>query len=55
MLVQVAKLRGATVIGTVSTESKAKVARAAGADHVIGYEDFANETLGLIRSRGQFS
>lgn len=32
---------GATVIGTVSTEAKAALARAAGADHVlVGYDDF---------------
>lgn len=43
LLCQVAKRRGATVIGTVSTEEKAALARAAGADHVIlyGQEDFA--------------
>lgn len=42
LLCQVAKRRGATVIGTVSTEAKAALARAAGADHVILYaqDDF---------------
>lgn len=42
LLCQVAKRRGATVIATVSTEAKAALARAAGADHVILYsqEDF---------------
>jgi NADPH2:quinone reductase len=40
LLVQVAKLRGGMVIGTVSTEAKAEVARAAGADHVISYDNF---------------
>jgi NADPH:quinone reductase len=42
LLCQVAKLRGATVIATVSTEAKAALARDAGADHVILYsqEDF---------------
>ncbi len=34
-LVQMAKLRGATVIGTVSSESKAQLAQQAGADHVV--------------------
>ncbi|MGW0039868.1 quinone oxidoreductase family protein [Gordonia sp. NPDC003376] len=43
MLTQVAKLRGATVIGTVSSEAKALAARAAGADHAIGYDDFVTE------------
>ena len=42
LLCQVAKMRGATVVATVSTEAKAALARAAGADHVILYsqEDF---------------
>jgi NADPH2:quinone reductase len=34
---QIAKIRGATVIGTVSTQEKETVARAAGADEVIRY------------------
>ncbi|KAI8874198.1 NAD(P)-binding protein [Ramicandelaber brevisporus] len=34
-LVQIAKLLGATVIGTVSNEEKAAIARSVGADHVI--------------------
>ncbi len=37
LLVQWLKHVGATVIGTVSTEAKAAMARAAGADHVINY------------------
>lgn len=37
LLIQLAKLRGATVIGTVSTEAKAAKARSVGADHVINY------------------
>ena len=37
LLVQMAKMIGATVIGTVSTEEKAQLAREAGADHVILY------------------
>lgn len=42
LLTQIAKLRGATVIGTVSTPQKAAAAKAAGADCVINYseEDF---------------
>jgi NADPH2:quinone reductase len=42
LLVQMAKKRGARVLGTVSTEAKAKAARRAGADVVIRYtvEDF---------------
>lgn len=37
LLVQVAKMRGARVLGTVSTEEKAQVARANGADETIVY------------------
>lgn len=35
LLIQMAKMRGATVITTASSDEKAEVARAAGADHVI--------------------
>jgi len=54
LLVQVAKLRGARVIGTVSTEEKAELARRYGADHVIRYteEDFEDETLRLTDGVG---
>jgi NADPH:quinone reductase len=37
LLVQIAKRRGARVIGTVSTEEKAALAREAGADEIINY------------------
>jgi NADPH2:quinone reductase len=54
LLVQWAKHLGAQVIGTVSTEEKAKVARAAGADQVILYteQDFVAETKRLTDGRG---
>lgn len=39
LLVQMAKAKGATVIGTVSTRAKAELAKAAGADHVIIYTE----------------
>jgi NADPH2:quinone reductase len=54
LLCQIAKLRGAKVIGTVSTEGKAALAREAGADHVILYtqQDFAVETKRLTGNRG---
>ena len=39
MLIQMAKLIGAEVFTTVSTEGKAEIAREAGADHVILYSD----------------
>ena len=38
LLCQMAKMRGARVIGTVSTEAKAALARQAGADEIIFYE-----------------
>jgi NADPH2:quinone reductase len=49
-----AKLRGARVIGTCSTEEKAALARAAGADDVILYtqEDFEAATKRLTGGRG---
>lgn len=40
LLVQLAKLRGARVFGTASTEAKRQQARAAGADEVFAYDDF---------------
>jgi len=54
LLTQVAKLRGARVIGTVSTDVKARLAREAGADHVILYttEDFEAEVKRLTDGRG---
>lgn len=41
-LTQVARIRGARVIGTTSTPAKAAIAEKAGAE-VVGYEDFAAE------------
>ena len=54
LLVQVAKRCGATVYGTVGTEAKAELARAAGADEVILYEevDFETEVKRLTGGRG---
>jgi NADPH:quinone reductase len=54
LLVQMAKARGATVIGTVSSEAKAQLAREAGADHVIVYteQDFAAETKRITQDAG---
>jgi NADPH2:quinone reductase len=39
LLIQLAKAKDATVIGTVSTEAKAAKARALGADHVLNYTE----------------
>ena len=54
ILVQIAKQRGATVIGTVSTAQKAQIARALGADEVILYsqQDFEAETRRLTGGKG---
>jgi NADPH:quinone reductase len=54
LLVQIAKRQGARVIGTVSTEEKARLAREAGADEIILYTqtDFAQETRRLTDGVG---
>jgi NADPH2:quinone reductase len=54
LLVQIAKKRGARVIATVSTEAKARLVRACGADEVILYsqEDFEIEVKRLTGGRG---
>jgi NADPH2:quinone reductase len=54
LLCQVAKRRGARVIGTVSSEAKARLAREAGADEVIIYteQDFEAETRRLTGGAG---
>ena len=54
LLVQMAKMRGARVIGTTSTEEKAALARGAGADDIILYteRDFETEVLNLTDSEG---
>jgi NADPH2:quinone reductase len=54
LLCQMAKLRGARVIGTVSTGAKADLARAAGADDVILYtqQDFELEVKRLTGGAG---
>jgi NADPH:quinone reductase len=54
LLCQMAKMRGATVIGTAGTEDKARLAREAGADEVILYteQDFVEETKRLTGGEG---
>ena len=54
ILCQIARLRGARVIGTVSTEEKAKLAREAGADETILYtkQDFAAEVKRITGGKG---
>ena len=54
LLVQMAHNIGARVIATVSTEEKAKLARAAGADEIILYtqSDFETDTKRLTNGKG---
>jgi NADPH2:quinone reductase len=54
ILCQIAKMRGARVIGTVSTDEKAKLAREAGADEVILYtkQDFEAEVKRITGGKG---
>jgi len=54
LLCQIAKLRGARVIGTVSTAAKAELAREAGADDVVRYteRDFVADARRLTAGRG---
>jgi NADPH2:quinone reductase len=53
LLCQIAKRRNAIVIGTVSTEEKAKLARQAGADEVINYtkQDFVSEVARITEGK----
>jgi NADPH2:quinone reductase len=52
--VQFAKMVGATVLTTINSEDKAKLARAAGADHVIDYkrENVGERVMALTGGRG---
>jgi len=54
LIVQMAKMLGARVIGTVSTDAKAALAREAGADEIILYtrQDFEPEIRRLTGERG---
>jgi NADPH2:quinone reductase len=54
VLIQMAKARGARVFTTVSTEEKAALARAAGADEIILYtqEDFVAKVKTLTQGKG---
>jgi len=54
LLVQIAKMRGARVFGTVSTAEKAALVREAGADEVIQYteKDFEAEVMRLTNGKG---
>ena len=52
--VQEAKLAGATVISTISSDYKASIATAAGADHIINYrtEDVAARVMDITGGEG---
>jgi NADPH:quinone reductase len=54
LIVQMAKMRGARVFGTVSTEEKARIAREAGTDETIRYteQDFEAEVKRLTGGTG---
>ncbi len=54
LLCQMAKMRGATVIGTAGTEEKASLAKGAGADEVILYteQNFVGETERITDGEG---
>ena len=54
LLTQIAKLRGARVITTVSTDEKATLSREAGADHVVMYtrQDFEEEVKKITGGKG---
>jgi len=54
LLCQIARIRGAKVIGTVGTEEKAKLAREAGANETIIYtrQDFAAEVKRITGGKG---
>ena len=54
LLIQLAKLRGATVLTTVGNADKAVIARARGADHVILYRDtdFRAQVMKITAGRG---
>jgi len=54
LLVQCAKMRGATVIATAGSAEKAEIAKARGADHVVLYreKDFREEVMRLTGGRG---
>ena len=54
LLAQLCKMKGARVIGTVSTEEKAEIAKAAGVDDIVFYtrEDFVDRTRELTDGHG---
>jgi NADPH:quinone reductase len=52
LLTQMARLRGGRVIATTSTDEKAALASDAGANEVIGYENFAQRAVEIAGGQG---
>lgn len=54
LLIQLAKLRGATVLATAGSAEKAEIARQRGADHVIRYRetDFREQVMQITGGKG---
>lgn len=52
LLTQMVKLRSGRVVATVSTDDKAKLAREAGADEVVGYEGFGEKVAEFTGGEG---
>jgi len=52
LLTQMVKLLGGRVIGTVSTPQKERIAREAGAEEIVGYEDFPRRVKDFTGGRG---
>ena len=52
LLTQIVKLAGGKVIATTSSEEKAELARAAGADEVIGYDGFGSRAKEITGGEG---
>lgn len=54
LIIQMAKMRGATVITTVSNAEKAAIAKEAGADHIINYsvDDFQTKVHEITAGKG---
>lgn len=52
LLTQIVKLRGGRVLGTTSTDEKARLAREAGADEVVAYDGFARRARELTEGEG---
>jgi len=52
LLTQIARARGGRVIATTSTADKADLARGAGAEEVIGYEEFARRAREITGGEG---